>query len=301
MRTSELYKGQPILAFLAPSGANATSFGQPSKRPFHDPTPCWMLLIVWNRFRQWLAATPAVGDMFLIIDLRNETMDIVVIIPFVQTEMLFFRRARDHNGKDKVINRPFIMLVSASKMNRQRSAPFVNQDMNLCPAFTAVGGIVSRSLSAQRSGHRFAVDSLPFPANPTPPVVKANHRLQDLVPDTLLLPRLEPFMQDTTGNAEPIAMDCLPLAACPQNVPEAVDDCPIVSPWAPWPSFFSRFGQMLFDAAPQGARDTEIVDIFWLLIILAFQDAPRWMFVLVKLIVHEVHLLFRSIYFSDRF
>ena len=86
-------------------------------------------------------------------------------------------------------------------------------------------------------------------------------------------------MQDTTGNAEPIAMDCLPLAACPQNVPEAVDDCPIVSPWAPWPSFFARFGQMLFDAAPQWARDTEIVDIFWLLIILAFQDAPRWTFV----------------------
>ena len=173
--------------------------------------------------------------------------------------------------------------------------------MNLCPAFTAVGRIVSSCFSTQRSRYRFAVDSLPLPANPTPPVVKANHRLQDLVPDTLLLPRLEPFMQDTAGNAEPISMDCLPLAACPQNVPEAIDDCPIVSPWAPWPSSVARFGQMLFDAAPQGAWDTEIVDIFWLLIILAFQDAPRWMFVLVKLIVHEVHILFRSIYFSDRF
>lgn len=279
MRTSELHKGQPILAFLAPSGANATSFGQPSKSPFHDPTPCWMLLLVWNWFRQWLAATPPVGDVFLIIGFGNENMDIVEIITFVQTKMLFFRRATDHNGKDKVINRPFVMLVSTGKMNRQRSAALVNQDMNLCPAFTAVGWIVSRSLSAQRSGHRFAVDSLPFPANPTLPVVKANHRLQDLVPDTLLLPRLEPFMQDTAGNAEPIAMDCFPLAACPQNVPEAVDNCPIVSPWAPWPPFFARFGQMLFDAAPQGARDTEIVDIFWLLFILALQDAPRWTFV----------------------
>jgi hypothetical protein len=36
---------------------------------------------------------------------------------------------------------------------------------------------------------------------------------------------------------------------------------------------------MLFDAAPQGARDTEIVDIFGLWFILAFQDAPRWTFV----------------------
>jgi hypothetical protein len=108
--------------------------------------------------------------------------------------MLFFRRAGDHNGKDKAIDRPFIMLMSTGKMNRQRGAALVNQDMNLCPAFTAVGGISSRGFSAQRSRHRFAIDSLPFPANPALPVVKANHCLQDLVPDALLLPRLEPFM-----------------------------------------------------------------------------------------------------------
>ena len=217
--------------------------------------------------------------MLLIIGLRNETMDVIVIIPFVQTEMLFFRRSADHDGKDKVIDRPFIMLMSTGKMNRQRGAALVNEDMNLCPAFTAVGGISSRGFSAQRSGHRFAVDRLPFPANPALPIVKANHRLQDLVPGALLLPRLEPFMQDTAGDAEPISMDCFPLAACPQNVPEAVDDCPIVSPRSPWPSFLGRFGQVLFDAAPQGTWDTEIVDIFRLLFILAFQDAPRWTFV----------------------
>ena len=193
--------------------------------------------------------------------------------------MLFFRRARDHNREDQVINRPFVMLVSAGKMHRQRRAPLVNQNMNLGPAFTAVGGIASRSRSAQRSGHRFAVDSLPFPANPALPIVKANHRFQDLVPDTLLLPRLEPFMQDTARDAEPISMDSFPLAACPQNVPEPIDDRPIVSPWTPWPPFLGRFGQMLFDAAPQWAWDTEIVDILGFLFILTFQDAPRWMWV----------------------
>jgi len=279
MRTSELYKGQPILAFLAPSGANAASFGQPSKRPFHDPTPCWVLLLFRNWRRQWFAATSSVGNVFLIIGFGNEIMDIVEIIPFVQAEMLFFRRARNHNGKDKVINRPFVMLVSTGKMNRQRGAALVNQDMNLCPAFTAVGGISSGSLSAQRSRYRFAVDSLPFPTNPALPVVEANHCLQDLVPDTLLLPRLEPFMQDTAGNAEPIAMDGFPLAACTQNVPQPIDDRPIVGPWTPWPSFLERFGQMLFDTAPQWAWDTEIVDILGFLFILTFQDAPRWTFV----------------------
>ena len=206
-------------------------------------------------------------------------MDVVVIITFVQTEMLFFRRAGDHNGKDNVSDRPFIMLVRTGKMNRQRGAALINQDMNLGPTFTAVGRIASSSFSAQRGRHRFAVDSLPLPTNSALPIVKAHHRLQDLVPDALPLPGLEPFMQDTAGNAEPIAMDGFPLAACPQNVPEAVDDCPIVSSWPPCPSFLGRFRQMLFDTAPQWARDTEIVDIFWLLFILAFQDAPRWMFV----------------------
>jgi hypothetical protein len=37
---------------------------------------------------------------------------------------------------------------------------------------------------------------------------------------------------------------------------------------------------MLFDSTPQWTRDTEIVDIFWFLFILALQDAPRWTFVI---------------------
>ena len=279
MRTSELHKDQPILAFFAPSSANTTPFGQPTKRPFHDPTPCWILLFFRNWCWQWFAASPSVSNVFLIIGFGYETMDIIEIIPFVQTEMLFFRRARDHNRKDEVIDRPFIMLVSPSKMNCQRCATLVNQDVNLRPAFTAVGGIVSCGLSAQRSRDRFAVDSLPFPANPALPIVEANHRLQHLVPNTLLLPGLEALMQDTAGNAEPIAVDRFPLAACPQNVPEAVDDSPIVGTRTPWPSFFARFGQMLFDSTPQGTWDSEIVDIFRLLFILVFQDAPRWKFV----------------------
>ncbi|MCC6602202.1 MAG: hypothetical protein IT327_03270 [Anaerolineae bacterium] len=151
--------------------------------------------------------------------------------------------------------------------------------MNLGTAFTSVSGIASRCFSAQRGRHRFTVDSLPFPANSPLSIVKANQRLQYLVPDTLLLPGLEPFVQDTARNTEPISMDCFPLAASPQDVPEAIDDCPIVSLGAAWSASLRRFGQMFFDTTPQRPRDTEIVDILGLLFILVFQDAPRWMFV----------------------
>lgn len=206
-------------------------------------------------------------------------MDIVEIITSVQTEMLFLGWAGDHNGEDKVIDRPFIVLVGTGEVNRQWRATLINQDMNLGPAFAAVGRIVSCCRAAQRGGYRFAVDRLPFPANPALPIVEADHRLPNLVPNPPLLPRLEPFMQDTAGNAEPIAMDSFPLAACPQNVPEAIEDRPIVRSRTSRPSLLGRFGQMPFDSAPQWARDTEIVDIFGLLLILVFQDAPRWMFV----------------------
>ena len=279
MRTSELHKGQPILAFLAPSGANAAPLSQPTKRPFHDPSSCWMLLL----FRCWLwqgfAATPSVSDMFLIIEFGNKAVDIIEIIPFIQTKMLFFCRTWDHNGEDQVINRPFVVLVSPSKVHRQWGASRINQDMNLGPTFTSVSRITSCRFSAQGCRYRFAVNRLPFPANSALPIVKANHCLQHLVPDTLLLPGLEPFVQDTAGNTEPITMNCFPLTASPQNVPEAVDDCPIVSPRSPWPASLGWFGQMFFDATPQWPGDTKIVDILRLLFILVFQDAPCWTFV----------------------
>ena len=151
--------------------------------------------------------------------------------------------------------------------------------MNLGATFAPVGGAASRGFSPQRRRNRFAVDGLPLPANPPLPIVEANHCLQHLVPDTLLLPGLEPLVQNAAGHAKPIAMDGFPLAASPQNVPESIDDHPIVSPRPSRPAFLGWFGQMFFDTTPQWAWDTKIVDIFGLLFILAFQDAPRWMFV----------------------
>jgi hypothetical protein len=237
-----------------------------------------MLLVIWDRFGQWFAPSAPVGNMFLIMSLRNETMHIIVIVPFIQTEMLFFSWASNDNGKDKVIDRPFIVLIGASNMNRQGRATFVNQDMNLCPALAAVSGIVSSCFSTQRGWHRFAIDSLPFPANPSLPIVETNHGLQDFVPNTLLLPGLETLMQNTAGNTEPIAMDSLPLTTCPQDIPEAIDNCSILDTRTSWPAFLRRFGKMLFDPTPQGTWNAEIIDICWLCVTLVFvHDAPRWM------------------------
>jgi len=302
MSTSKLDKSQPILTFLTPSSTNAAPFSQPAKRPFHDPTTCGMPLVVSNGFRQWFTAPPLVRNMLLIIGFRNEKVNIIEIISFIQTKMLFFCWTRDHDGKHKVIDRPFIVLVSASNMKRQRRAALIDQDMNLGATFASVSGTRSSSFTAQRGRNRFAIDSLPFPANPSLSIVETNHCLQHLVPDALQSPGLESFVQDAAGNTEPITVYRFPLAACPQNVPEAVDDGTIIGTWPSWASPLGWLGQMLLDSTPQRAWDAEIIDILWLCVTLVFvNDTPRRNRFFAKTIFHEVYLFFRLIYFSDRF
>lgn len=58
---------------------------------------------------------------------------------------------------------------------------------------------------------------------------------------------------------------------------------------------------MLFDETPQGTRNAEIVDIFRLLFILTFQDAPRWMFVFGQTCFPRGASFFHINLFSDRF
>ena len=278
MRTSELYKGQPILTFLAPASANTPSFRQPTQSSFDDPTTRRILLVIWNRFRQWFAASSPMSNMLLVISRCNKTVHVIEIISFVQTKMLFLRWAVYHNRNDEVIDRPFVMLICAGDMNCQRRATLVNQDVNLCPAFAPVGGTGPCFLSSPRRWHRFTVECLPFPTDPSLPIVETNHRLQDFVPNALLLPSLETFMQDAAGNAKPISVDSFPLTTCPQDVPEAIDDGAIVGTRASWPSLFWWLRQMLLDATPQGAWDSEIIDILWLCVTLVFvNNAPPWM------------------------
>ena len=278
MSTSKLYKGQPILTFLAPTSANTASFCQPTQSSFDDPTTRWILLVIWNWFGQWLVASSPMSNMFVVISLCNKKVYIIEIIAFVQTEVLFLRWTVNHNGNDESIDRPFIMLISTRNMNRQRCAALVNQDMNLCPTLTPVSGIVPSFLSPHRSGHRFTVDCLPLPTYPSFSIVEANHCLHDFFPNALLLPRLESFMQNTTGNAKPIFVDSFPLTTRPQNIPESIDDGTIVCTRSSRPSLFGRLRQMLFDSTPQRAWDTEIIDILWLCVTLVFaNDAPPWM------------------------
>ena len=101
--------------------------------------------------------------------------------------------------------------------------------------------------------------------------IVAHHGAQDLVPDALFLPGLETIMNHTARNAKPVFVNGLPLTSCPQDVPDTAQYGSIVCPWASWTTLLGRFGQVLFDSAPEATRHSEVVDILGLCGTIPFQ------------------------------
>jgi hypothetical protein len=302
MRTSELYKDQPVLRLLAPAGPNTAPLGQPGEGAFHHPAACRMLFIVWYRFWYRLIATAPVANVFFVVGAADQLVDVCEIIPLVQTEVLLTGGAPDHNRENEVINRPFVMLIGASDVQSQGSATFVNQEMDLGPTLSTIRWIAACGSSTQGSRDRLAVDGLPFPADTALPGIEADQVLQDLVPDACLLPGLEPFMQHTAGNSKPIPVYRFPLTACPQHIPDAIDDSSVVCTRSAGTSFLGRFGKILLDTPPQRPWDTKVIDIFRFCVTLVFaNDAPRWIMFFRKDNSPRGASFCQLISFSDRF
>ena len=283
MSTRELNKGEPILRLFAPAGADTATFCQPAERALHDPTTGRVFMVIWYWLGQRFASAPAVADVALVVGLRHQLVDVSRIICFVQAQVLFACWSGDNNREDEVVHRPFIVLISTTDVDRQWCPSFVDQDMHFGPTLASVCWIRPCGLSAPRRGDRFAVDGLPLPTYSPLARIETNQTPHNLLPDTLLLPRLESLVQHTAGDAEPLTVNGFPLATSPQHVPDAINDSPVVGTRPARSRLLWRFGQMYFDAPPQRARNTEIIDILWLYATLYFaDDAPRETFVLSK-------------------
>jgi hypothetical protein len=283
MSARELNKGEPILRLFAPAGADTATFCQPAERALHDPTTGRMFMVIWYWLWQRFASAPTVADVALVVGLRHQLVDVSGIICFVQAQVLFACWSGDDNREDEVVHRPFIVLIGTANVDRQGCPSLVDQDMHFGPALASVCWIAPRGLSAQRRGDRFTVDGLPLPADSPLARIETNQAPHNLLPDTLLLPRLESLVKHTAGDAEPLSVNGFPLATRPQHVPDAIDDSPVVGTRSARSRLLWRFGQMYFDAPPQRTRNTKVIDILWLCATLYFaDDAPRELFVLSK-------------------
>ena len=304
MSTGKKDKGKPVLNLLAPTGANAAAFDKPGEGTLDDPTARWILGLTGDRAFNGLGfvASAAMLDMRCVELLFNHLMDIIIVVAFVGTEMLLNVLrvwALDHNGKDEVIGRPFVMLVGASDMNGEWCSELVNQNMDFCPKFASICGVLACFLPTQRCRTRLAINRLPFPANTLLLGIEQDHLFQNGFKDTLFTPGLELGMQHTAADAKPTPMDCLPLATRPHHIPDAVEDRPVVRRWSPSTSRIASLWYQMLHALPQLIGYLEIIYILRFCVSILAQDVLSLKDWFRSLLFNEIRLFVQpSLFFG---
>src|SRR3972149_9975018 len=98
----------------------------------------------------------------------------------------------------------------------------INQDMNFAPFLGPIGWIIACVASTQRRSAGSTVYRLPFPLDASFATIETQQRAEYLFPNALLLPGLKSLMQYAARNTKPGAVNRLPLAASPQDEPQAI-------------------------------------------------------------------------------
>ena len=96
MGTSELDKGKPVLALLAPTHSDAASFVEPAQCSLHDPTARRIAGFArYGTLFGRLTPPSAVLDMRDVTFSIDQLMDIRIIIALVGTKVLLAAWPRD--------------------------------------------------------------------------------------------------------------------------------------------------------------------------------------------------------------
>lgn len=172
----------------------------------------------------------------------QEVPDVGVIIATVKAEMLFTIRAVNHHREDQVLQRTLVMAVGGRDADGQRCDAAVHQEGSFfttqwCRAILAIG-------------------RLPFPASLAFFAVELDHFRHDQLEEPQLAPQLEPLMRHATRDTKRALRQRLPLAACPQHVPDGVQHCSVANRRASAPASLPLLGQQMLDAFPQRLRGT---------------------------------------------
>jgi hypothetical protein len=266
MSTCKLKESQPILNFLAPTNANATSFIEPGKRSFNNPTS--------SRQSQFTGDGAFLCDGFIsfavMLDMRrvlfplHKRMHISEIIALVCTQVLFnllWIRTINNDLDDEIVSRPFVMLIRSGNMQREGCAKLIHQKMDFCATFASICRVFARLLATKGCRTHFAIHRLPLPANPLSALIEMNHFNHDRTEYPAFTPGLKPLMQRAATHTEPTSMDSFPLASSPQYIPDPVQHSPVIRPWPPRTSLAGTW-KMFLDSAPQRIGYAKIVNIF---------------------------------------
>ncbi len=293
MSRSKLDEGQPILRLFAPSDTDTASSAEPTESALDNPATGRIAQFAGDGtlFDLGLISPAPVLDMRNILLLFNDLMDVVVIVAFVGAQMLLdLLRVGpfNHNRDDEIIRRPLVMLVGCGDVDREWGTLLVNQQVDFAAAFAPICWISACFYASQRRWTRFAVNRLPRPANRLSAGIEHSHLRHKGLKDPPLAPSLEPFVQSTAAHPEPFPVNGLPLTACPHDIPDTIQDRPIIGTRSPWPTTVSQFWQQLLDLLPQRIWHLEVVYIFRLCVSILAQDVSSLEVVLINLLSNEV-------------
>jgi hypothetical protein len=104
------------------------------------------------------------------------------------------------------------------------------------------------------------------------------------------LPSLKTFVNHTTANSKPVLVNCLPLAASPQDVPDPIQRGSILSSRTAWSSSLRRSWQKLANRFPKLVGHFEVIDIFRFCGIILAQDASLLALVVGNSIIQQERL-----------
>jgi len=293
MSTGKVDESQPILRLLAPPNTEAASFAEPTESALDNPATSRIAQLTRDRalFNFGFISPAPVLDMSNILFLFNHLMDVIVVVAFVGTQVLLdLLRVGplNHNRDDEVIRRPLVMLIGCGNVDREGSTMLVNQQVNFAAALASIGRIAACLYASQRCWTRFAIYRLPCPANRLSTGIEYSHLRHYGLKDAPLAPGLEPFVQRTAAHPKPVPVDGLPLTACPHDIPDAIQDRPVVGTRSPWSTRVSQFWQQSLDLIPQRIRCLEVVHIFRLCVSILAQDVSSLEVVLTNLLSNEV-------------
>lgn len=96
---------------------------------------------------RWFAALASVLDMWDVVLIPYDLMDVEEVVPLVGTQVLSHRGSMYNDREDQVIDRPLVVFVGSSHVNRQRCATLIDQHMYLATQFGSVCWVLARLLT----------------------------------------------------------------------------------------------------------------------------------------------------------
>jgi hypothetical protein len=263
MSASELDKGKPIVGFLTPTNPKAATFSEPTESALNHPSSSGKASLAGDGtiFNEGFISFAPMLDVSDITFLLYKVMNIGKVIASVSAQMLLGVGTRHDNRDNQIIRRPLVMDVGTRYKDCQRRATSVHQNMNLTAPFATVYRAFARSFPSQWSGACFGIQRLPLPFDMPLAMVELHHLPHDSGKHLALLPLLKAVMQGCAANTEPISMDCLPLATCPQNIPNPIQNGSVIRSLSPCFSRLIHLWDQFPDPSPHRSWHAKVIDI----------------------------------------